>query len=96
MVGMDDRVETRRMTMTKESGKSSSRRITREREREKEGTGSNRGGIFQPYICVCVYIYIICARGRKRRERSGDNGCARVYTKMSGVSRIYAYSGLVM
>ena len=96
MVGMDDRVETRRMTMTKESGKSSSRRITRERERERGDWIESRGHIPAIYMCVCIYIYIICARGRKRRERSGDNGCARVYTRMSGVSRIYAYSGLVM
>lgn len=95
MVGMDDRVETRRMT--KESGKSSSRKATRERERGD--WIESRGHIPTIYICVCIYIiyiYIICVRGRKRRERSRDNGCARVYTRMSGVSRIYAYSGLVM
>lgn len=97
MVGMDDRVETRGMTVTKENQVVGE---PREREREKKrGLDRIRGGIFQHiYMCVCVYIYIyfICARGRKRRERSGDNGCARVYTRMSGVSRIYAYSGLVM
>lgn len=72
MVGMDDRVETRRMT--KESGKSSSRKATR--EREKEGTGSNRGGIFQPYIYMCVYIYNIyiyymCSWKEEKREIEG-------------------------
>lgn len=82
--------------MTKESGKSSSRRAARERKRGD--WIESRGHIPTIYIYMCVraiYIYIY-VRGRKRREKSRDNGCARVYTRMSGVSRIYAYSGLVM
>lgn len=71
MVGMDDRVETRGMTVTKENQVVGE---PREREREKKrGLDRIRGGIFQPYICVCVFIYIyilyVLVEGREERDR---------------------------
>lgn len=69
MVGMDDRVETRGMTVTKEN-----QVVGEPRERERErGLDRIRGGIFQPYIYVCVFIYIfyMCSWKEEKREIGG-------------------------
>lgn len=57
--------------MTKESGKSSSRRITRERERERGDWIESRGHIPAIYMCVCIYIYYMCSWKEEKREIGG-------------------------
>lgn len=73
MVGMDDRVETRGMTVTKENQVvGESRERERERKRgdwiEFEGAYSNH-----IYVCVCLYIYIfyMCSWKEEKREIGG-------------------------